>query len=150
MSDDTKDDDVQTAESITPENVVSGNPVSTRKLPEAMRQVMWQKGQSGNPSGRGGLWQECQRIARENSPEAMRRLVELTQSSDERVAIMASEKVLERAWGKVKESKEEAPQAPKLDLSGMSREKVALLRDLMREAQAHQAAVTIIEGNAGD
>jgi len=32
-------------------------------------------------------------------PDAARRLIELIQSEDERVALMAADKVFERAWG---------------------------------------------------
>jgi hypothetical protein len=60
-------------------------------------------GQSGNPTGKGGLFHEAQRICREASPDAARRMVELMYSTDERVALMAADKVLERAWGKPKE-----------------------------------------------
>jgi hypothetical protein len=63
----------------------------------------FQPGQSGNPSGKGGLYHEAQRICREASPAAARRMVELMSSTDERVALMAADKVLERAWGKPKQ-----------------------------------------------
>ena len=38
----------------------------------------------------------------------MRRLIELMVSPDERVALMAADKVLERAWGKPKEQRPDA------------------------------------------
>ena len=63
----------------------------------------FQRGQSGNPSGKGGLYQEALRICREASPAAARKMVELMDSDDERVALMAAEKLLERAWGKPRE-----------------------------------------------
>ena len=69
----------------------------------------FQPGQSGNPSGKGGLFHAAQRICREASPAAARKMVELMNSSDERVALMAADKVLERAWGKPKEKPEDAP-----------------------------------------
>ncbi|MCW3474702.1 hypothetical protein [Limobrevibacterium gyesilva] len=62
----------------------------------------FQPGQSGNPAGKGGLYQEAQRICREATPAAARRMVELMNSKDERVALMAADKVYERAWGKSK------------------------------------------------
>ena len=64
----------------------------------------FQPGQSGNPSGKGGLYQEALKICRAASPAAARRLVELLDSPDDRVALLAAEKVLDRAWGKVKET----------------------------------------------
>ena len=72
----------------------------------------FQPGQSGNPSGKGGLYLEAQRICREASPAAARRMVELMSSTDERVALMAADKVLERAWGKPKEMPDDVPADP--------------------------------------
>ena len=73
----------------------------------------FQPGRSGNPSGKGGLYHEAQRICREASPAAALRMVELMNSTDERVALMAADKVLERAWGKSKE----APDSPSDDVA---------------------------------
>jgi hypothetical protein len=39
-------------------------------------------------------------------------MVELMSSTDERVALLAAEKVLERAWGKPKETHDDAPADP--------------------------------------
>jgi hypothetical protein len=77
----------------------------------------FQPGQSGNPSGKGGLFHEAQRICREASPAAARRMVELMSSADERVALLAAEKVMERAWGKPKEK----PDAPPDDVGDEAR-----------------------------
>jgi hypothetical protein len=57
-------------------------------------------GEVRNPTGKGGLWREAQRITREKSPDAARRLVELMYSDDDRVALMAAEKVMVWSWGK--------------------------------------------------
>jgi hypothetical protein len=62
-----------------------------------MRSRMWQPGVSGNPSGRGGLYQECRRLAAEASPDAMRRLITLMNAEDERVSYMATVAVLDRS-----------------------------------------------------
>jgi hypothetical protein len=64
-------------------------------------------GESGNPTGKGGLFYEAQQICREASPEAARRMVELMGSKDERVALMAADKILERAWRRPKEVADE-------------------------------------------
>lgn len=70
----------------------------------------FQPGQSGNPTGKGGEFHEIQRIFREASTEAARRLIELMSSRDERVALLAAGKVLERAWGQPKgDADEPAP-----------------------------------------
>jgi len=77
-----------------------------RPIPPALVKHVWKPGESGNPGGRTIAHSECQRLAREASPKAMMRLIELVDSDDERVALLASEKVLERAWGKPKEQPE--------------------------------------------
>ena len=76
--------------------------------------VPFPKGKSGNPGGRTKQFAQCQRLCREASPDAARRLIELMQSEDERVALMAADKVLERAWGRPKEydPNAEAPKKP--------------------------------------
>jgi len=75
-----------------------------RPIPPALVKHVWKPGESGNPGGRTIAHSECQRLAREASPKAIMRLIELVDSDDERVALLASEKVLERAWGKPKDS----------------------------------------------
>ena len=67
------------------------------RLHPSMRSRIWQPGVSGNPTGRGGLYLECRRLAAEASPEAMRRLIELMAAEDERVSYMATTAVLDRA-----------------------------------------------------
>lgn len=68
----------------------------------------WKKGQSGNPGGKSKKLEEVKSLAKQASPRAMQRLVELIESDDERVALMAAEKVLERAWGKPKEADDDS------------------------------------------
>jgi hypothetical protein len=94
----------------------------------------FQPGQSGNPSGKGGLYHEAQRICREASPQAARRMVELMNSDDPRVALLAADKVLERAWGKPKEVADEATIDPAAaEQAAQARaEVIALLQGLAR------------------
>ena len=68
-----------------------------RDVPEAARPYKWKPGQSGNPTGRSGLYLECRRLAAEASPEAMGRLIELMHAEDERVSYMATVAVLDRS-----------------------------------------------------
>ena len=68
-----------------------------RDMPEAARPYKWKPGQSGNPTGRGRLYLECRRLAAEASPDAMRRLITLMDSVDERVSYMATVAVLDRS-----------------------------------------------------
>ncbi len=57
-------------------------------------------GQSGNPQGRPGLDPEVKEILSAAAPDAARKLVELSQSNDERVATVASQAILDRLYGK--------------------------------------------------
>ena len=89
-------------------------------------------GQSGNPSGRGGEYHEIQRICRAASPAAARRMVELMQSADERIALMAAEKVLERGWGKPREARDaDIPDAETVARREASRAAVVELLQMM-------------------
>jgi hypothetical protein len=77
-------------------NLLAGR-AQVRDVPEAAHQYKWKKGQSGNPTGRGGLYHECRRLAAEASPEAMGRLIELMHAEDERVSYMATVAVHDRS-----------------------------------------------------
>ncbi len=57
------------------------------------------KGVSGNAGGRPKLESGVRELAQSYTMEAMQRLVALTQSEDERVAIVAIRYLLDRAWG---------------------------------------------------
>jgi hypothetical protein len=63
----------------------------------------WRPGESGNPSGRSGLFQEMQRRAREATPELIGYLLEIARDGgeDARNRIVAITIMLERGWGKV-------------------------------------------------
>ena len=71
-----------------------------RKLPPALAANLWRKGQSGNPGGTGGAVRAAQRLARDASPMVMARLIELTMSSQEKVALVACQAVLDRGLGR--------------------------------------------------
>ncbi len=110
----------------------------------------FQPGQSGNPSGKGGLFHEAQRICREASPAAARRMVELMNSTDERVALMAAEKVLERGWGKVKEVIDTPEDAVDMEKRRRAREWVlARLAELARPEPLHEGEVVQV-GNTSN
>jgi hypothetical protein len=57
-------------------------------------------GQSGNPGGRPRGEREVIDLARESSPRAIGRLVELISSEDARASIAACNAILDRAFGK--------------------------------------------------
>jgi hypothetical protein len=60
----------------------------------------FQKGKSGNPGGRPRVSDEVRELARSKAPHAFKRLVQLMDSKNERVAMAASNAVLDRAYGK--------------------------------------------------
>jgi hypothetical protein len=62
--------------------------------------VKWQPGTVINPGGRTDDYLACQRICREASPTAARKLVELINDPDPRIALMAADKIVDRAWGR--------------------------------------------------
>jgi hypothetical protein len=94
----------------------------------------WQKGVSPNPGGRGGEYHETVSLARKASPDAMRKLIAKMDSDDERVAVIAMQGVLERAWGKPKEMdpKDFDRARPRLDLTKLSPEQIAVLVEITR------------------
>ena len=71
---------------------------------------VWQKGQSGNPSGRNGLYGEMLRRAREFTPEATDYLIAIARDGNEdtRNRIVAISLLYERAWGKAQPMVNEA------------------------------------------
>jgi hypothetical protein len=60
----------------------------------------WKKGQSGNPGGRTKTSREITQLALEGSKKAIKRLLQLVDSKDERVALSAAIAVLDRGCGK--------------------------------------------------
>lgn len=57
----------------------------------------FQKGQSGNPTGRRKTVDHIRKLAEQQSEKALNKIVELMDSSDERVAYMAATKIVEIA-----------------------------------------------------
>jgi hypothetical protein len=60
----------------------------------------WKPGQSGNPKGRP---EGVEALARQYTPEAIRRLVRALDDNDSRVAVTAAGMILDRGWGKPKQ-----------------------------------------------
>ena len=119
-----------------------------RDVPEAARKYKWQPGQSGNPTGRSGLYHECRRLASEASPTAMRRLIELMDAVDERVAYMASVAVLDRAGVK---PMEHDPREEEKALSVIPlEERKVRLAELVDRAQSLLARCAASQPNTSD
>lgn len=101
------------------------------------------KGQTGNPGGKSEGQKECLRLAREASPKAMATLIALMDSGDDRVSIMAADKVLERAYGKAKE--QPADDKPLgLDLSKCPPEALQLIKQALAMIATSAPAQTVL------
>ncbi len=96
----------------------------------------FQAGQSGNPAGLSGRYGEVVRLAREASPEAMRAMIEIMRNPDEetRARIVAIEGILNRAYGRPRDMKDEAP-APIFDANKMSERQLKLAITALRLAR---------------
>jgi hypothetical protein len=83
---------------------LKGRGSAGRTLPAEFVARQFKKGQSGNPSGnRGAAYGEIVKLARQFSERAVRRLGELMESDDERVALMAAQALLDRGFGRPRE-----------------------------------------------
>jgi hypothetical protein len=127
-------------------------------VPEHGRGVLrpFQPCQSGNPSGRSGPYRETQRLARDAAPAVTCRLIEIALTdADTRVAVVAGNSVLDRAFGKPRDydPKEDRP-AVTYDTSGFTRDERVQLLALLRKAKLLGAdagpLAQEIEGQAKD
>jgi DUF2075 family protein len=66
--------------------------------------MTFSKGQSGNPSGRKRLAPEIKELFLKNTVRAFKRICQLIDSDDERVALKAAVYVVDRAYGKPTQS----------------------------------------------
>jgi len=101
----------------------------------------FQPGQSGNPGGRPKLTAEGQHVielAREASPRAIGRLIELIEHKDGRIAHAAATSVLDRAYGKPTQPLANDPENP---INPAPEPSVDLLARLNREQRAQLRAI---------
>jgi hypothetical protein len=119
-----------------------------RALSPAFLARTWKPGESGNPSGHSGLYGEAISLARQAAPDAVRRLIELMQSDDERCAAVACNSILDRAFGRVKQA--EDPPSEREELEAMTpEERRAEMQRLVDKARGVLAGDRpVIEGEA--
>ena len=101
------------------------------RLHPAMRGRMWKPGQSGNPTGHCGEYGTAMKLAREAAPDAVRRLIELMNSEDERVAVVACNSILDRAFGKPTAAEIEKDDMDARLKAMSSEERLALMHELL-------------------
>jgi hypothetical protein len=75
------------------------------------------------------------KLAREASPEAIRVLIERLHDPDGRIAVVAANSILERAFGKVREARPEDEPKAAFDLSSLSDAELALLIKLVESGR---------------
>jgi hypothetical protein len=103
----------------------------------------FQPGNAANPGGLGGQYREVLALARQASPYAMKKLIKLIDHRNPRVAAVAAEKVLERAWGKVKEVDPSAAIDPEA-----AERRSRMRAEVIRMLQALAVPEALIEGEA--
>jgi hypothetical protein len=95
---------------------------TNRALPAALAANRWRPGQSGNPLGHSGEYGQAVRLAQRAAPAAVKRLIELMGSDDERVAAVACNSILDRAFGKPAPVKEEHKDSIERRVANMTRQ----------------------------
>jgi hypothetical protein len=111
-----------------------------RILPPALVANRWRPGQSGNPSGHSGEYGQAMRLARQAAPYAVHRLIALMDSEDERVAAVACNAILDRAFGKPGPAKEEKDDVG-ARLANMTRqERLTEMQRLLETVHQYSAA----------
>ena len=78
-------------------------------------------GQSGNPSGRPKIPDDIKKILKLQAPNALQKLLTLMESDDERIALVAANSILDRAWGKpVQANEHSGPDGEPIQLENVS------------------------------
>ncbi len=108
----------------------------------AKSSTSWKPGQSGNPEGRPKLIAEVRDLARQHSPRAIERLVELMEADSGTTAVAACKELLDRGYGRAPQyieqtiddnrSEDAAAHAP--DIDGLMKR----LRRSLEQAASHE------------
>jgi hypothetical protein len=106
------------------------------------RAAMWQPGQSGNPGGRKEMSPEVREALYAATLPAMKRLVELVGSDDERVALLAAQALLDRAFGKAAQSVDKT-----VTVTTVQQQHLSILMELQAQRDLAAKAVAEIEGH---
>lgn len=118
-----------------------------------MLRAPWKPGEHGNKSGTIGEYQRTVGLARQTSMRAMETIISRLDSDDDRVALVAAQAVLERAWGKPREpSPDELEKTgARLDFSRLTRDELMLLLKITQSGAirpADEVSSETIEGEA--
>lgn len=97
---------------------------------------------------------ETLHLARKASPDAMRTLIKCLNDPDSRTAVVAANSILERAWGKPKESKPEEQEQARIDVTTLTDAELAVLLNMvlserLRAADGAETVPAQIEGKVG-
>lgn len=129
-------------------------PLQGEVISPATRIARWQfqPGQSGNPHGTSmSAYHEARRLCAKATPDAVRRLIELLGSSDERVAMMSADILIKRGAGPIRDHSAEDDAAKRVSLDALSPQDRLLLVKLLRQAlgvSSSQSAKPVAEAEA--
>ena len=112
------------------------------KANEVFTIKQWKPGQSGNPGGRPKMPDDVKDALEGGSLRAAQRLVQLVDSPDERIALMASETVLSRLYGKPAQQID-----AQVTTTNVQQAHLAVLIELQ---QKREAAMKTIEARVGE
>ena len=88
----------------------------------------FQKGQSGNPRGRPRADPRAREMLKANTLKAVKTIIALLSSESDKVALMAAQTILDRAWGKALQQSE-----VQMDVSGTLDVTAAIHAELLRQ-----------------
>ncbi len=94
----------------------------------------FEKGKSGNPTGRPKEYPEVRDLARQHTKMAVERLVHWAKSDDPRASVAASTALIDRGWGKPTQSVEAEVNVTQQ------------IGDLMSEVRKRGTALTVAAG----